>query len=240
MNELYQSPKQPEAINLHNTEVKLDMHRELYAAKELGITENDQYSFSVAAEVVLPDDVNPGPAIALVKALNKQFNRVELFAVGLNVDADGKKSIAGSHWMPVEPGQKYSLGRRSENEPEEVEDRITGEKLFGVEFPNTVSRKHLDIELAASGELIIGDHSANGTKVAGHEVVKTQEVPIKNFAEAKAYKRYQDSQEPEAKAAAEEMQRQASWRAAEQARELAEQARRLAENPDAITEVPKP
>ncbi len=182
MNEQYHSPNQPEQVDLRNAELQLDMHKDLYPSEQLGIpAENDQYSFSVAAEIVLPDHEKSGVSIAFVKAFNKQFDRIELFAVGIATDEDGNKKTAGQTWQAIKPGQKYNLGRKAPSEVEESEHRITGERLFGQEFPTTVSRSHLDIELTTEGGLTIEDHSTNGTKVAGHELVETpaliKEVP---------------------------------------------------------------
>lgn len=242
MNELYQSPQTPETHNLHNSEVKLDMHAELYSPERLGIpAEENQYSFSVAGEVLLGGQDELGTSIALIKALNKQFNRVDLYAVGLTHDSEGNKKITGHNWLEIKPEQKYNFGRKAPNETEASERRITGERIFGEEFPKTVSRNHLDLELTVDGELTIQDHSTNGTRVAGKEVVRAEETyvpPITNFADAKAYKKHLDAQRPEAQAAAAAMQEEVKRRAAEQARQLAEKARLLAENPNAITKVP--
>lgn len=173
MNELYQSPQTPETHNLHNSEVKLDMHAELYSPERLGIpAEENQYSFSVAGEVLLGGQDEPGTSIALIKALNKQFNRVDLYAVGLTHDSEGNKKITGHSWLEIKPGQKYNLGRKSPDETVASERRVTGERIFGEEFSNIVSRNHLDLELTMDGELTIQDHSTNGTKVIGHEVTE--------------------------------------------------------------------
>lgn len=62
---------------------------------------------------------------------------------------------------------------------------------------------------------------------------------ITNFAEAKAFKRWQDSQAPESQAAADAMREERARRDAEQIAQLEEQAKQLAENPNAITGIPE-
>lgn len=71
------------------------------------------------------------------------------------------------------------------------------------------------------------------------EVVGDQVLPITNFSEAKAFKKWQDSQTPESQAAANAMAEERERKAAEQAAQLEEKAKQLAANPNAITEVPK-
>lgn len=61
---------------------------------------------------------------------------------------------------------------------------------------------------------------------------------ITNFSEAKAFKRWQDSQTPEAQAVATAMEQDRQRKAAEDAARLADQAKRLAANPNAITSMP--
>ncbi len=69
--------------------------------------------------------------------------------------------------------------------------------------------------------------------------VGLQEPAITNFAEAKAYRNWQDAQEPEAQAAANALNEQMQERDAEQATELQRKSEQLAQNPNAITGIPE-
>lgn len=70
------------------------------------------------------------------------------------------------------------------------------------------------------------------------QTTRGEVTPITNFSEAKAFKRWQDSQTPESQAAAAAMEQNRQRRAAEVEAQLADQAKRLAANPNAITSVP--
>ena len=95
----------------------------------------------------------------------------------------------------------------------------------------------LDGRLSASKEKTEILDSVPGVEPA--TVVKSDTPEVTNFAEAKAYKKWQDAQEPEAQAAASAMQDEKARRELEQAEDLTRQAKQLAANPDAITGIPE-
>lgn len=170
MKEQYHAPAQQEAILLHNSSAVIDVNKEIYAQSEIGLpAEDENYQYSVVGEVGLGDESN-GTALSLMRAINKKKGTADLFVAGLLKNHQGDKEIAGG-WVHIPADTLIVIGRKPAQEGEA--QKISGKKLFGVEFPSDISRKHLAIKLSGNGQLEVEDSSKNGSRLQGNLVEQT-------------------------------------------------------------------
>lgn len=176
-----QTVSEQEIVHLHNQSVAIDVHKEVIPAVELGLpSEDDQHRFGVVGEMTLSSSTDEPAYLALIRTINKKSGMAELFVTGIVKDDQGNKAIAGA-WESISPDTKYTLGRAGVDD--DSKPKISGTKLFGSDFPQTVSRAHLTLELSRDGELIIEDNSMNASDLhvntigqGGSVNITTQEV----------------------------------------------------------------
>lgn len=146
---------------LHNARVQIDVHEEVYHPSELGLpVEDEEHQFSIADELTLGGSMDQSVSLALIRTVSKKTGLAELFVAGIAKDQQGNKTIQGA-WESLSPDMTYTVGRGS---AQEGQAKINGTKLLGSEFPQTVSRNHLTLELTKEGKLSIEDSSTNATE----------------------------------------------------------------------------
>lgn len=178
MNEQYHSPKHPEAQVLHNTALTIDAHQDIYPPNHIGEpAEDENYRYAVVGEIGL-GAVADGIDLALIRATNKKSNIAEMFVVGLRKNDQGNREVAGG-WESIPADQPVVIGRKSSKDTDD--SKITGKNLFGVEFPSGVSRKHVTLELSASGQLTVADTSTNKSRVTGNVISDKDQQPVENL-----------------------------------------------------------
>lgn len=154
------SPNNEQEV-LHNARVQIDVHEEVYHPGELGLpVEDEEHKFSIADELTLSGGMDQSVSLALIRTVSKKTGLAELFVAGIAKDEQGNKTIQGA-WESISPDMTYTVGR---GPVQEGQAKINGTKLFGSEFPQTVSRNHLTLELTKDGQLSIEDSSTNATE----------------------------------------------------------------------------
>ena len=159
--------------------VIIDSNYDAFSVDDIGLSVDERTTegAGVVAKVVddtIGTDVEAKVGISFSVVRIKEKSGVDTFhMVSDKVDNEGNTI---KNYITLAKGVKFTIGRLNAGSPEDGH-MIDGKELVGENFSDSISRKHLTVELTDNG-LEIKNLSRNGTSVEGVKVADERFRPI--------------------------------------------------------------